>query len=656
MFELTLAFRYLIPQKKSLSTALISLLSVVVISLVVWLVLVFLSVTSGIERNWMEKLTSLHAPLRLTPTEQYYNSYYYQADALSAASSYTLKTIGEKANAIASDPYSENTDAEVPHYWPSPDRHPDGRLRDLVKETFDLLGNLKIPYQDYEISGALMRLSLNRPSNSAGSGATLSQMSYLLSFMDRNPRFGSIITPPSSDDLNALLKMPSNDPHYLSSILSHAAIDEIATTTLDPSLLSEQSRLVAFARPFYSSEIAIPADSTQTAPLGWTLGRIAVQGSNWAWHGVAGEKIEKPVLKLEQPLTLNVKVQETAPEISHVRLYAQGSLQNQPLKGDILWGSALVAKARVETKFAQMPPLSPPWAFEAAGRCHLPHFSIGQPFLLPKAYRDMGVRIGDGGTLNFSAVGAASAQEQRIPVRVAGFYDPGLFSMGGRCLIVPPSITRTIHAASQTFSPDGTPTNGIGIWIGSNDEDAQKLKIEEKLREANLLSYWKVSTYKDYEFSKELFQQFRSDRTLFLLIAVLILLVATSNIISLLVLLVNDKKKEIAILQSMGASGKSVAAIFGLCGLTMGAVSSIIGTAAAIFTLHHLDIVVHWLSALQGHAAFQPAFFGQSLPNQLSPEALLFVLISTPLLSLLAGLIPALRASRIRPSMALRQE
>ena len=104
MFELTIAFRYLIPRKKSLSTALVSLLSVIVISLVVWLVLVFLSITTGIERNWLQKLTSLHAPLRLTPTDYYYNSYYYHADGVSAASDYTLKTIGEKADAPQSDP------------------------------------------------------------------------------------------------------------------------------------------------------------------------------------------------------------------------------------------------------------------------------------------------------------------------------------------------------------------------------------------------------------------------------------------------------------------------------------------------------------------------------------------------------------------------
>ena len=84
-------------------------------------------------------------------------------------------------------------------------------------------------------------------------------------------------------------------------------------------------------------------------------------------------------------------------------------------------------------------------------------------------------------------------------------------------------------------------------------------------------------------------QQFQSDKYLFTLVGIIILLVACCNIISLLALLVNDKKKEIGILQAMGASKKSIALIFGTCGVAMGIVSSLIGTMRAIATLHYLD-------------------------------------------------------------------
>jgi lipoprotein-releasing system permease protein len=121
-------------------------------------------------------------------------------------------------------------------------------------------------------------------------------------------------------------------------------------------------------------------------------------------------------------------------------------------------------------------------------------------------------------------------------------------------------------------------------------------------------------------------------------------------------LLVNDKKREIGILQAMGARTSSIALIFAACGAGMGIISSLIGTFAALFTLKHIDTLAHFLSVIQGHDAFNAIFYGKSLPSSLSTDALLFILIATPLLSLLAGLVPALKACRMRPSTILRSE
>lgn len=647
MFELTVALRYLIPKKRSLSTALISLLSVVVISVVVWLVLVFLSVTSGIEKNWLQKLTSLYAPLRLSPTEHYYRSYYYLSDSVSSASGYTLKTIGEKAAVTYNEAHSDQTDAAIPSYWNQPDRHPDGRLRDPVKETLAILKNLNLPHQDYEISGALLKLSLNAKN---GIGTTISQMSYLLSFMDQNPQLGSLVLPPSVEDLNAMLQDPSTN---LQAFFAHANIDQLRLFRMDPMLLPEKTKIAAF---LVKGEIEIPPQRNSPAPVGSDRGNLIREGSAWKWIGDSGKIFDKPILNLQQPLNVRASIRSIHSTGSDCTFDVDGQLQDIPLHHEIRFGNAIIAHAAPQTKFNQAPSISPLWVFETAGHCRLPQLPSFEPVIVPKSFRDSGAKIGDRGTINFTSFSASSSQEQRIFIQVVGFYDPGLFSMGGRCLIVPTSITQTIHTVNQTYSPDGTPTNGIGIWSGIDHVDKVQQKIEKRLQKAHLSDYWKVDTFKNYEFSKDLFQQFRSDRTLFLLIALIILLVACCNIISLLVLLVNDKKREIAILQSLGASRQSIAIIFGSCGLVMGTLSSIIGTFAAIFTLHHLDRMVQFLSSLQGHAAFQPAFFGNSLPNQLSHEALLFIFIATPLLSLLAGLIPAIRASRIRVAQALRQE
>ena len=453
-------------------------------ALVVWLVLVFLSVTAGIEKAWTTKLTSLYGPLRLCPTDAYYRSYFYQIDGYASASNHTLKTIGEKAESLASDPYLISEDMDLPLHITKIDRDTSGAVIDPVKRVMGVLDDLQkdfpsLKYQDYEISGALLKLELVR----GGRTSALSQMSYLLSMQEANPHFANLL------------------------------IDR-----------------------------------------------------------------------------------------------APG-----PLKDDEV--------------------------------------------LLPKSYQGNGVMVGDRGFLSYSMPSSAISQEQRLQIRVAGFYDPGLLSIGNRCLVVPSHITRQIYAATQTYCPDGTPTNGLFIWPKEMSDlpSIQKL-LSHRLQEAGIEQYWSLTSFEEYEFSKDLLQQFRSDRLLFSLIGAIILFVACCNIVSLLILLVNDKKKEIAILQSMGASRLSIVSIFATCGTLMGLVSCCIGSALALFTLNNLETLVSLLSAIQGRAAFNPLFFGPHLPRELSSAATTFVLIATPLLSLVAALIPALKASRIRASSTLRSE
>jgi lipoprotein-releasing system permease protein len=483
MFELSVARNYLVPRRKQLSVSLIALMSVGVITLVVWLVLVFLSVTEGIERNWLDKLTALHAPLRITPTTAYFDSYYYQIDTISAASGYAAKSIGEKRRAAYTDPYSPDADQEVPADWPQPEGI------DLVKEAFRIVGQFpELTAQDYEISGAMMRLQIAKPlPDGTLAHSCLSQVTYLASLEEQNPRLSSLLLSPLANPLH---------------------------------------------------------------------------------DGARGTSV-----------------------------------------------------------------------------------------LLAKNFQDVGVRVGDAGHLVYGAATPSSVQEQRVPIVVAGFYDPGVLAVGNKCVLVPSSITRVINASSPTYSPDKTLSNGIHVWCPHLKQAALfKERLSQAFLAAGLSPYWKIETYQEYDFAKDLLQQFQSDKYLFTLVAAIILIVACCNIISLLVLLVHDKKREIGILQAMGASRGSIALIFGACGAAMGTVSSFLGIGAALLTLRHIDTVVKLLSVLQGHEAFNAVFYGDSLPDRLGADAVLFVLIATPLIALCAGLVPAIKACRLRPSAILRAE
>jgi lipoprotein-releasing system permease protein len=280
---------------------------------------------------------------------------------------------------------------------------------------------------------------------------------------------------------------------------------------------------------------------------------------------------------------------------------------------------------------------------------------MGEGILLPKGYKDNGVLIGDRGYLSYNAPTASSIQEQRTPIFVAGFYDPGILPLGGKVVFANQHVSRMIRSA---YPPDENPmSNGINIRFANlDDAGLVKAKLQSSLDEAGIGKYWRIETYREFEFTKDLLLQLRSERNLFSLISAVIIIVACSNIVSMLIILVNDKKMEIGILRSMGASSRSIGAIFGFCGIVMGLLGSLLGTIMALITLGNLQSLIDLISRLQGFKAFNPMFYGETLPNEISFEVLALVMGATALISLIAGIVPAFKTCLLRPSAILRSE
>jgi lipoprotein-releasing system permease protein len=651
MFELSIALKYLIPRKRQLSVSLIALLSVLVISLVVALALIFLSVTEGMERNWLNKLTALNAPLRILPTEEYYNSYYYQVDAYSSASDFTYKNIAQKARAETSDPYALQEDAELPPHFPKAVRDKAGLLIDPVKEAQSVLNQLPgVSYQDFELSGALMRLQLLRHRGGENTQSFLTQVSYVATLPDRSPAFASMLLPLEVKELNHLFYLSGHatqnariDNAELSSrvsakqfsqrlfsLLQKVQIDEIKSRSpswrIPLSLLPENT-------PFHCIEedgaLFLPRKKEAAATT--TVWRQ----SNQLFMQKQGETLKSTTVPLFTKNEITFAAHKAEPE----SLTVTARIQDKELCGKIGWEDIEITKAR-SGSFEM--------ALEEEGETGV---------YLAKNYKESGVLVGDRGYLSYTSSTASAIQEQRLPIFVAGFYDPGILSVGNRCIFAPPFVTELLNKSASSFQLDKRESNGMLVWLDDlSAAKALKSEIEQRFAKTGISSMWKVVTFHDYPFAKDLLLQFQSDKYLFSLIAAIILLVACCNIISLLTLLVNDKKREIGILQAMGASPFSIALIFGLCGIILGIVSCLIGGACASWILKHIDQIVTLLSRLQGRDAFNAAFFGASLPNTLSASALKFILCLTPLLSLLAGLVPAIKACRLKPAEILRSQ
>jgi len=698
LFEFSIAKKYLIPQKKQLSLSLIALMSVGVISLVVWLILVFFSVTDGIEKTWLKKLTSFNAPIQITPTDAYYQSYYYQVDSVSYESDFTHKSIGEKSAATLTDPYSPEEDLALPTYWPGKEVNADGSTKDFVKLAFLSIQNQNpgLIAQDYEISGALLKLRMIRPQGASFASQDnhtqgyLTQASYINSFSEKSPNLSSLIDPPRIEDLNHLF--------YLAELSTEGASADHPDRVMRGSVNDLQERLTALLENIAIKRVKssgqktsylaplLPEDKTFDVLAYQKHGRISYliftgkgqKESTYFEKGTLKRKNDKLIytssdgiateLGLAMPLfskeALSMETTLQKPDLANVKalrdlkLDVRFTLQGHLLSGSIPWECIEIEEATARTSFESAPDHPPPWTYQVGGFAVLPKGNHGMAtVLLPKNFQTNGVKIGDSGYFSYNASTTSAVQEQRLPVQIAGFYDPGVMAIGARMILTQPEVVHTINTSSQTYSFDQNMMNGIQVWYSDLSKTGEiQAELTEAFNQAGILPYWKITPYYEYEFARDLLQQFQSDKYLFTLIAIIVLLVACSNIISLLVILVNDKKKEIAILSAMGASKKSIAWIFTLCGGIMGCFSTMIGTGAALLTIHNIDGVVHFLSFLQGHEAFNAVFFGKSLPDQLSERSLTFILIATPIISLLAGLVPALKACKVHPSKILRSE
>jgi lipoprotein-releasing system permease protein len=479
LFELSVSLRYLLPKRRQLSSTFIGQLSLLVISLVVWLILVFFSVSYGLEDTWTHKFTNVVPPIRLVPTQDYYQSYYYNIDRYSDASFYSLKSLEEKKASVRPNPYDPAVDGELPDTLSPPLLSSEGELIDLVNEAF----------------------------------ATLEKVPGITSYI-QTAAFAPFIPDPSQES-----KVPT---HYA------------LFSSIDPN---------------------------------------------------------------NQRLSLS-----------------------------------LITSSDKEEKTWPLPVLS--------------DGSYG--VLVPKSYKDLGLT--EGSRLYFH-----ENTENGPKGFVAGFYDPGIFPMGNRVVIAPSELIASLGSAPLTDQSEIADSIGVRTEnLRSVDEIAAYIKQE--LETKGIAPYWKVETFRDLPYVEQILRQLQSEKLLFSIISLIILAVATSNIVSMLFILVHDKKTEIGIYRALGLSAPRVAAIFLIAGALLGLASALFGLLLAAFTLNHLDVLIGWISYWQGFELFNHNIFGEELPNTLYAPVVYTTFLAVLLLSSLSALLPAIQASLYNPSDILKEK
>lgn len=221
-------------------------------------------------------------------------------------------------------------------------------------------------------------------------------------------------------------------------------------------------------------------------------------------------------------------------------------------------------------------------------------------------------------------------------LKVVGTFQSGMYEYDQNWALV------SMKTAQRLFSL-GDSVTLIEARI-KNIHDASKVsdQLQKQLGSRFLVDNW-------INQNRSLFSAMKLEKIMLFITITLIVLVAAFNVVSTLIMTVLDKHKDIAVLMSMGATAKQIMRIFMIQGVLIGIAGTFIGAllgTTASWIMDHYKIIQLPLDV----------YFIPYLPFHLRVEDILMITGTALVISFLSTLYPAIRASRINPTEALRYE
>ena len=153
------------------------------------------------------------------------------------------------------------------------------------------------------------------------------------------------------------------------------------------------------------------------------------------------------------------------------------------------------------------------------------------------------------------------------------------------------------------------------------------------------------------------FRAIQMEKRVMFIILALIVAVAAFNIVSTLVMAVTDKRADIAIMRTMGASRANITRIFFACGSLIGIAGTFIGVFFGLIIAVNVDNIRIWVEHISGGKILaEQLYFISTLPAEIDPAQVGTIIIMSLTLSFLATIYPARKAARLDPAEALRYE
>ena len=145
-------------------------------------------------------------------------------------------------------------------------------------------------------------------------------------------------------------------------------------------------------------------------------------------------------------------------------------------------------------------------------------------------------------------------------------------------------------------------------------------------------------------------------RMIMFIVLVLVIAVASFNIVSTLIMAVNDKKGDIAILKTMGARSAVIMTTFVIQGLINGVLGCLIGALVGVYTASNLTAIIKGIESTFGvNFLSADVYFIDYIPSQVNLSDVYFTVITALIMSLVATVYPAWRATKVEPAQILGQ-